>query len=235
MKICYHGTDAENAQSIPQDGFCPGSYFSRHLEDAISSGETHVFEVAFDDPPDHWKFSFNEEWVKPDRIIGHTIYQSEQKTNNQELRTKVIRSSKIPLNRSAKWREFNHGEWAKLDEQYDHVAWEKSLKNCTAKTLDEWIKQTKVDMKEAMKICGGRPPFRPTAWYNVRGDMLEVYLSEEESYAKWLNPQVSVLLAFETDEVIGFQIWGLSRVENIQELPDQWKKPKKSKPSKSDA
>ena len=185
MKICYHGTNKENAQPILKEGFRPGVYFARNLQDAIGEGETHVFEVTFDDPPDHWKFSFTDKSVEADKIVGYSVYQREPKVDNEELRKEVLHSSKIPPNRAAKWRTFNHGEWAKLDEQYDHAAWNKhsdsalNLKSCTAETVDNWVEQLEEGMKEAMAVCGGRPPFRPKAYYNDTGDILKVYLSDQ--------------------------------------------------------
>ncbi len=233
MRICYHGTNKENAQSILKEGFRPGTYFTWHLEDAIEKGGNYVFEVAFDDPPNHWQFAFTDKSVEPDRIVSHTVYQRERKVNNEELRKEVFDSPKIPPNRAAKWRNFNHGEWAKLDEQFDHAAWDECIKaererrRCTAPTVEGWMEQMEEGLKKAMAVCGGRPPFHPNAYYNDTGDILEVFLSDEMSYAKWLNPQVTVLLAQETDEVVGFQIWGMSHVKDIKEIQKKWELQKK--------
>ncbi len=226
MRICYHGTNEENAQSILKEGFRPESWFAHHLEDAIDKGGMHVFEVAFDDPPDYWQFFLNK-WVKPDRIVGYKIYQVEQKLDNDDLRKEVFDSPKIPPNREAAWRSFNLGEWEKLNDKFDHATWNKILDEGMIAAQDEsvgdkWVEALCSSRRKAEEVCGGSPPFRANAWYNATGDILEVYLSDEMSYAKWLNPQVSVLLSEKTDDVVGFQIWGLSGVENLREIVEKW-------------
>src|SRR3990172_5114838 len=52
-------------------------------------------------------------------------------------------------------------------------------------SLDEFIK------KELPKIKPG--PFKPTVFYNREGDLLEVYLSNESHYARWISPQLTAL------------------------------------------
>lgn len=235
MKICYHGTNEENAQSILKEGFRPESWFARHLEDAIGKGGLHVFQVAFDDPPDEWQFHLNEDtWIKPDRILGYNIYQVEQKLDNKTLRKEVFKNPKIPPNRAAAWRSFDFREWEKLNDKFDHTTWNKMLDEGMESLEgagEEWIEALCSSRKKAEEDCGGSPPFRASAWYNATGDILEVYLSDEMSYAKWLNPQVTVLLCQKTDEVVGFQIWGLSGVEDIREI-ERWDATKTS--SKTD-
>ena len=76
-------------------------------------------------------------------------------------------------------------------------------------TLDEFL--------EEMKNIP-RPPWKPGAWYNKSGDILEVHWSEKEYYARWLNHTVTLLLDFETNEVIGCQVWGLSHVLDEENL-----------------
>lgn len=224
MRICYHGTNEENAQSILKEGFRPKSWFARHLEDAIGKGGTHVFQIAFDDPPDHWQY-YLDIWVKPDRIVSYKIYQVEQKVENEDLRKEVFDSPKIPPNRAAAWRSFDYGEWKKLNDKFDHETWnrlmDKGMDDAAElgnSDVDAWVKVFADSRKKAKEACGGSPPIRPNAWYNADGDILEIYLSHEEHYAKWLNHQVSVLLCHKTDEVVGFQIWGLSGVKEITKL-----------------
>lgn len=128
------------------------------------------------------------------------------------------------------WRDFDYGRWKKLDEKYDHVAFEKCLETCTQhENFDDWMQAMENKMQKALKECGGRPPWKPTVFYSPDGDILNVYLSDEESYARWLTPHVTVKLSQETDEIIGFQIWGLSRVDEIKEIEQYWKKKKPSK------
>ena len=57
-----------------------------------------------------------------------------------------------------------------------------------------------------------RPPWKPGAYYCTTGDILHEHWSENSYYAKWLNHRITLLLDQETDEVIGCQIWGLSKV-----------------------
>lgn len=71
MRICFHGTNEENADGIPIKGFRPGTYSALHLEDAPESGGDYVSRVGFDEgrfngTPD-WQFHLRE-WVPPERI-----------------------------------------------------------------------------------------------------------------------------------------------------------------------
>jgi len=226
MRICYHGTNEENAQSILKEGFRPESWFARHLEDAIEKGGIHVFQVAFDDPPDHWQFSFEDTWIKPDRIVSYKIYRVEQKIENEALRKEVFDSPKIPPNRAAAWRSFDYSKWKEKNDKFDHETWNKILDEGMDKLEtrdghdDDWVKILCDSRNKADEACGGSPPFRPNASYNATGDILEVSLSDEMYYAKWLNHQVSVLLCHKTDEVVGFQIWEMSGVKSIKELSE---------------
>lgn len=48
QKVWWHGTtSARKARSILRDGFREGTYFARHLEDALEFGGRHVFAVEF--------------------------------------------------------------------------------------------------------------------------------------------------------------------------------------------
>ena len=225
MKICYHGTNEENAKSILKEGFQPNTYFARHLEDALGSGGMHVFEVAFDDPPDHWQFGFPDKWVKPDRIIGYMSYQRQQITDNKALRKEVFDSPKIPKNRAAAWRSFKYGEWKKKDAKFDHETFNKIIDETHESsdgTMETWFKHAEEGDKKIKELCGGRPPWKPNARYNEAGDMIHIYLSDEMSYTRWLTPMISVILAEETDEVIGFEIWGASHVKDIKSIVEKF-------------
>lgn len=46
--FCWHGTNKQNADKIKKEGFNEGSYFARHLEDALTFGGLYVFRVEFD-------------------------------------------------------------------------------------------------------------------------------------------------------------------------------------------
>lgn len=60
-KICYHGTNEGNAQSILKTGFRYGTWFAANLQDALAFGGPHVFEVVFDRIPQYWQFHVDEE------------------------------------------------------------------------------------------------------------------------------------------------------------------------------
>jgi len=55
--VWFHGTDAEHAASIEQAGFKEGTWFARHMEDAIGFGGPCVFfvRVQFDKSPLKWQ------------------------------------------------------------------------------------------------------------------------------------------------------------------------------------
>lgn len=127
------------------------------------------------------------------------------------------------------WRNWDYKKYLKEHEEFDYKTWNKILDSAweerdnnqdplNGNEFSDWIEELITTRKKAEEACGGSPPFKPNAYYNAEGDILEVYLDDRESYAKWLNPQVSVLLCQETDEVVGFQIWGLSLVKHIEEI-----------------
>jgi len=96
LVICYHGTKPRNVPGIMRDGFKEGTYFARHLENAIHMGGRHVFGVAFDkaklsDPP-HWQFIVREV-IPPDRIVHHRVYRVRPVMLNDELQEEVLQSN----------------------------------------------------------------------------------------------------------------------------------------------
>lgn len=79
--IAYHGTCAENVQSILDKGFHPESWFAREKMAAVIYGGPFVFAVDFsDDPsmwhgepwPDNWQFHING-WHGPEHIINFKL------------------------------------------------------------------------------------------------------------------------------------------------------------------
>lgn len=50
-RIWFHGTNEASAVAIQADGFKPGTYFAKHLEDALGFGGDHVFWVALHGRP----------------------------------------------------------------------------------------------------------------------------------------------------------------------------------------
>jgi len=85
MKVaCYHGTNAEAAQSILKMGFYSYTWFAAHLEDAIGYGGPHIFEVVFDDPPETWQFRPLIA-VPKERIVSYSVFQQRIVFVNEEL------------------------------------------------------------------------------------------------------------------------------------------------------
>jgi hypothetical protein len=103
LVICYHGTTAANAKSILREGFKPGTWFARHLEDAIGFGGGHVFEVAFPKhtllaydkrrgADDSWQFTEGRR-ISPKRIVGRSVYKVTSTYENVKLRNRVFEST----------------------------------------------------------------------------------------------------------------------------------------------
>ena len=90
MRICYHGTNKEAAESILKEGFRAGTWFAANLQDALGFGGKHIFRVVFPfkEAP-NWQF-IADEVIFPDRITNYTIYQEEVIMNNEELRKKIF-------------------------------------------------------------------------------------------------------------------------------------------------
>ncbi len=80
MCICfwYHGTSKENADSILKSGFRAGTYFAKHLEDAVGYGGPYVFEVVLyfpgENPP--WQHKSGDP-VPSDQIFSLKRYDTE--------------------------------------------------------------------------------------------------------------------------------------------------------------
>ena len=99
MVICYHGTKPRNVAGIMRDGFREGTYFARHLEDAIHMGGRHVFGVAFDKDKfsralSNWQFILREV-VPPSRIVHHRVYRVRPIMLNDELQEEVLQSNLV--------------------------------------------------------------------------------------------------------------------------------------------
>lgn len=101
LVIVYHGTDQQAAARIAKEGFRPGTYFARHLEDATGFGGEYIFEVAFPKGPADrlsrqkrgWQF-VNPWVVPPSWIVAQTLYRSEPIMRNENLRKLVFKSNR---------------------------------------------------------------------------------------------------------------------------------------------
>ncbi len=85
-RVCYHGTNQENAQSIIKTGFRLGTWFAANLQDALAYGGPHVFQVVFhfEEPP-NWQFMVDEE-VSTDRIVQYSVFEQRIIVENDTLR-----------------------------------------------------------------------------------------------------------------------------------------------------
>jgi len=96
-QIVYHGTRANAAKRILQNGFNAGTYFAAHLEDALGYGGLWVFEVAIPThivPKGSWQFVLPTA-VLPEFIVRLTRYGTgEIKFDNMVLRHMVCRSNR---------------------------------------------------------------------------------------------------------------------------------------------
>jgi len=81
LQLWFHGTDEQAAMKIIKEGFAPGTYFSAHLEDALSYGGNHIFQVVFPagkrsrEDADGWQ-RCNMEPIYPKRIVAYTIHEN---------------------------------------------------------------------------------------------------------------------------------------------------------------
>lgn len=105
MCVCYHGTDLNAASQILLEGFAPGAHFARHLEDALSYGGTHVFEVAFMalEVGEHWQF-VEEKAVPRERIVGLKKYTVQTVQEDTILRRRIFDSNLTEEQREANKR-----------------------------------------------------------------------------------------------------------------------------------
>lgn len=87
----------------------------------------------------------------------------------------------------------------------------------TSKALNDLVKKLGKRKKP-------RGPFVVRPSYCPTGDFLTVYLRDVASYGLWLNNDVSVLRDMETDEVIGFELRGVSDFKRWS-----WRKGRKKK------
>jgi len=94
--ICYHGTNKKAAEFILNEGFKPDTWFARHLEDAISYGGNHIFEVMFKVKglPPNWQFR-NLERVSVSRIVAYYIVDKVTIFSNEKLREEICLSNEL--------------------------------------------------------------------------------------------------------------------------------------------
>jgi len=54
--------------------------------------------------------------------------------------------------------------------------------------------------------------FEPFVFYNKDGDCVEAFFSSSSYYGKWISHDLTLYLDDETDEVVGCEISGISRM-----------------------
>lgn len=69
MSVWFHGTNDKNSyESILKIGFRKGTYFTPHLDTALSYGGRYVFAVYFKDDPKHWEW-ITKKTISKSRIL----------------------------------------------------------------------------------------------------------------------------------------------------------------------
>jgi hypothetical protein len=106
--IWYHGTKLENVETIKRDGFKEGTYFARHMEDAVGFGGPFVFtvEIHFESPPlDGWQIVCANA-ILPSAIKEVRVVKPE--TDCEELR-RLLAKMREPVS-SEEWEHI--GYWS---------------------------------------------------------------------------------------------------------------------------
>jgi len=98
--ICFHGTNEASANNILREGFRAGTWFARHLEDAIWYGGLHIFEVVFktEGLPANWQVHYLKE-VSVDKIVGYYLFTRNTIIDNEKLRRAVLKGNTFPHNK----------------------------------------------------------------------------------------------------------------------------------------
>ncbi len=92
MRIYYHGTCAENAESILKTGFRARTWYARSLQDALEYGGPHVFSIMFPFEAHSWQFTLSEV-VPVDRIVEYAVIDKKVIQSNKALRKMVFESN----------------------------------------------------------------------------------------------------------------------------------------------
>lgn len=105
--------------------------------------------------------------------------------------------------------KFDYNKWKKEDAAFDHEKFDRRMAEArTASTIEEYSR---------LLLGGGTPPFKPVAFHNIHGDLLEVILSDEPTFGQWLCPGIVALCSHETGKVVGVTIEGISHVMKSEE------------------
>lgn len=71
-----------------------------------------------------------------------------------------------------------------------------------------------MDLNEVLKLMESmsKVEFKPHAFFNRPGDLLEVFFENVPHYGEWVNPEIYLLRAQDDNRVVGCQVWKLSKV-----------------------
>jgi len=96
-RIVFHGTHKkEIADKIMKEGFAKGTYFAKHLEDAICFGGKYVFYVVLEVYNNNWQFVCKRK-IPPTRIRQLVNFGPKEIYYNEKAGNKFFpKSKKIP-------------------------------------------------------------------------------------------------------------------------------------------
>ena len=71
---------------------------------------------------------------------------------------------------------------------------------------DPMSSQEFADYIQAMADQSPKEPFRPSVFYNRAGQLFEFLFEDEDYYAEWINPHLTVYKSFADNRVIGGEV-----------------------------
>jgi len=102
------------------------------------------------------------------------------------------------------WKEFDYTQWKKENDKFDHKFFNTEIK----RVLDEISDISELPQKTSHLQ---KPPFKPYSHYTPEGDKVDVFLTDEETFAKWICPGITVYLSHDTHDVVGIEICGIKK------------------------
>ena len=89
MPILFHGTTEENAKLILRKGFKKGTFFGKHMEDAIHMGGLFVFQVWFDKrPTEYWEWISDRE-ISPSDIRSLDEFTVKEHKHSEKVEKRI--------------------------------------------------------------------------------------------------------------------------------------------------
>ncbi len=90
MKIMYHGTNYRNSINILKYGFKSGTFFSKHLEDALFFGGNYIFEVRIINEFSYWEYVCDNIVPASEIVKYYKIPTLKILYENSDLRKKIF-------------------------------------------------------------------------------------------------------------------------------------------------